>query len=273
MTSKSNTSLVARVTGNGNGAEPGAPGPAPDAPRRHTGRPRGLPSGRAMVGGLLVAVAMVAAVALSRAGGAPPMVPTVVASTAISPSEALGPHNLTVTELALPEELIDSTYPDRDALAGTVSRSHIGVGEVLQRGGVVESTAVQREAAPAREVSLHIDGDRAVDGRLEAGDRVDVLATYGNGIDALTYVVLADAPVLSAARTDAGVSSGRALVLTLALSRRDDTISLAHAVDNADITVVRTTTAPIDDASMLHPFRPEPDPRADTGADAATEGR
>ncbi|MFP4512119.1 MAG: SAF domain-containing protein [Acidimicrobiales bacterium] len=234
-----------------------------------------MPSGRAMVGGLLVAVAMVGAVALSRSAGAPPTVPTVVASAAISPSEALGPHNLTVAELALPDELIDSTYPDPDALAGTVSRSHIGVGEVLQRGGVVESTATQRDAAPAREVSLRVDGDRAVDGRLEAGDRVDVLASYGNGIDALTYVVLADAPVLSAARTDGGVSSGQTLVLTLALSRRDDTISLAHAVDNADITVVRTTTAPPDDASTRHPFRPEaePVPGADTGVDPATEDR
>jgi Flp pilus assembly protein CpaB len=225
--------------------------------RRRIGRPRSLPSGRAVLGGLLVATSMVGAVGLSRASGAPDTVPVLVASSPIAPFEPLGPHNLRIDHLALPDAIVTATYADADALAGTVSRSHIGEGELLQRGDVVESTAAQRAAAPAREISLRIDHERAVDGRLEVGDRVDVLATYGNGVDALTFVVLADAPLLSVATLEGRVGGSGAVVITLALDRRADTIALAHAADNADITVVRTTTAATSSDDVVSaPYRP-----------------
>ena len=274
MSPQITTSSQRRQVGpsDGNGHDPAAPAHH-ERSRRRTGRPRALPGGRAIVGGLLVATAMVGAVALSQASGAPPTIPTVVASEAIAPWEPLGPNNLTVVDLALPDEVVDHTYGAAADLAGTVSRSHVAEGEVLQRGGVIESTAAQRVAAPSREVSLRIGLDRAVDGRLEAGDRVDVLATYGNGIDALTFVVLADVPVMSAERIDGGVASGRAIVLTLALADRADTIALAHAADNADVTVVRTTTVDPDGSGQAFPatpFRPDPDadPTAPDGSPA-----
>lgn len=203
-----------------------------------------------------MAVAMVAAVGLSRASGAPATEPVLVALVPIAPYDTLGPHNLQVADLSLPDEILTFTYSNASDLAGTVSRSHVAPGEILHRGDVVESTAAQRAAAPAREVSLRIDHDRAVDGRLETGDRVDVLATYGNGVDALTLVVLADVPVLSVASVDSRIGSSGSVVLTLALEHRSDTVSLAHAVDNADLTVVRTTTANSVDSAPALPFRP-----------------
>jgi Flp pilus assembly protein CpaB len=254
----------------------GTDGPALDAngtsrPPRFTGRrivtPRALPGGRALLGGLLIGVAMVAAVTLSRSVATPDTLPVVVAATAIRPGESLGPHNLLVRQLALPDDLVAGTYADPSALHGTVARSYVDAHEVVQRGSVIEASAAQRAAAPAREVSLRIDADRAVEGRLDAGDRVDVLATYGNGLDALTFVVLADAPVLSVARSEGGVTSSRSIVLTLALAHRADTVALAHAVDNADVTVVRTTTSGGSGHAILAPFRPtvEADPEEPAG--------
>ncbi len=243
------------------------------SPPRRIGRPRSLPSGRALLGGVLVAVAMVAAVALSRATGAPEPVPTVVAATTIAPGDALGPHNLVVAALALPDDVVDRTYADIGNLSGTVARSHLAEGDLLQRGAVVESTAAQRAAAPSHEVSLRIDLDRAVDGRLEAGDRIDVLATYGNGLDAATFVVLSDTAVLSATRVDGSVAAGRTLTLTLALDDRADAVSLAHAVDNADITVVRTTTVTGAHRPPGLPFRPDPaGPGIDEGSSDDSDG-
>lgn len=210
-----------------------------------------------MVGALLVTVAMVAAVGLSRASGAPTTEPVLVATSAIAPFDSLGPHNLRVAELALPDEILSATYSDPADLVGTVSRSHLGPGEILHPGDVVESTAAQRAAAPSREVSLRIDHDRAVDGRLEVGDRVDVLATYGNGVDALTFVVLEDVPVLAVASLDSRIGRSGTVVLTLALDLRRDTVALAHAVDNADLTIVRTTTAtPSPHDRLPPPYRP-----------------
>jgi Flp pilus assembly protein CpaB len=252
------------------------------APPRRIGRPRTLPSGRALLGGVLVAASMVGAVSLSRSAGAPVAVPTVVATVDIVPGEPLGPHNLEIVHLAVPDQMLTATYADSDALGGTVSRSHVAAGEILQRGSVIESSAAQRAAAPAREVSLRVEVERAADGRLESGDQVDVLATYGNGIDATTFVVLSDAPVLTADRVDGGVATSRSIVLTLALVDRADTIALAHAIDNADITIVRTTTAdPREAPTGTRPFRPReavaphraPDDEATTLTEGNDDGR
>lgn len=238
-----------------------------DGGARRLVRARSLPGGRALLGGVLVGVALVGATAIARSSNAPATEPVVVASADIAPGDLLGPHNLSVRHLALPDEVLAATYAAPDALSGTVARSHLAEGEVLQAGSVVESTAAQRAAAPALEVSLRIDADRAVEGRLEAGDRVDVLATYGNGLDAVTFVVLADAPVLSVSRVEGGVASARALVLTLALDERAEAIALAHAVDNADVTVVRTTTADLDASSVAGPYRPPVDEEPDEGVE------
>lgn len=239
--------------------------PAADGSRRIL-RSRPLPGGRALLGGVLVGAALVGAVGLARSASTPPVEPVVVAAADIAPGEPLGPHNLSVRELAMPAEVLPGTYADPDALLGTVARGYLEPGELLQPGSVVESTALQRAAAPAMEVSLRIDADRAVEGRLEAGDRVDVLATYGNGLDAVTLVVLADAPVLSVSRADGGVTSSRAVVLTLALEQRPETVALAHAVDNAEVTVVRTTTADTSGAHVEVPYRPP------LGVDGSDEG-
>lgn len=239
---------------------PGGPRPDTSPARRGGRRARPLPSGRALVGGFLVTVAMVSAVAVARSAGAPATIATLVARTAIAPGDALGPSNLEVVHLALPEGLSDRTFADIDVLSGTVARSFVDPGDLLQRGDVVAATAAQRAAAPAREVSIRLDADRAVDGRLEPGDRVDVLATYGTGTDATTHVVLADVSVLSADRGDGSAVGARTIVLTLALDDRSSTLALAHAVDTASVTVVRTTTAAADD-SAVEPFRPGPVPR------------
>lgn len=235
--------------------------PPPDAtpPRRsHGGRRRAAPSARAVVGGLLVAAAAVGSIAVASSGGEPATIPVVVASAPIEPGRPLGPENLEVAEMALPSQLVESTFDDPAALRGTVSRSRLEPGELLQDGDVVASTAAQRAAAPSRELSLRLDAHRVVAGRLEPGDTVDVLATYGTGRDATTSVVLVDATVLAVETADDRIAGSRTVLLTVALDRRADTIALAHAIDAASINVVRTTTASDDDTDPV-PFSPSSD--------------
>lgn len=219
------------------------------------GRTR-LPSGRALVGGLLVAGAAVGSIALSTSGGGPAEVTVVVADGTIEPGTGLGPGNLRLVEMALPAELLSGTYGDIPSLEGTVSRSRVADGELLQAGDVVESTAAQRAAAPAREFALRLDADRVVAGRLEPGDAVDVIATYGTGADAVTLVVLRDADVLSVQTSDEALGTSRSVLLTLALDDRASTVALAHAVDVAALNVVRTTTSAAEDGSGLEPYQP-----------------
>lgn len=230
-------------------------------PRRVHGRHRRpLPSGRAVVGGLLVASAALGAVAIATSGSGPATVPVVVADGTIEPGALLGPRSVRLVEMALPAELLASTFDDPAELEGTVSRSRLADGELLQDGDVVAATAAQRAAAPAREFSLRLDAHRVVAGRLDAGDTVDVLATYGNGADATTSVVLGDARVIAVETSDDRIAGSQTVLLTLALDAREDTVALAHAVDAASINVVRTTTATPDEP--VEPFtldRPTPE--------------
>jgi Flp pilus assembly protein CpaB len=251
------------------------------SPERGSARPSGrvltarrrLPSGRAVVGGLLVAIAALGAIVVSTSSSGPTEVRVVVADAAITPGILLGPDVLRVESMALPDALLDGTFDDTEELIGTVARSTLAPGELLQSGDVVESTAAQRSAAPAREMSLHLESTRIGGGELESGDRIDVIATYGTGDDAFTTVVLRDAPVVVVRSTDDAIGAARGVTLTLGLESRRDTVALAHAIDVAQISVVRTTTAQPDDEGV-EPFRADPttsDSDGDTGSDSPTE--
>jgi Flp pilus assembly protein CpaB len=228
---------------------------APTRERRVLRRSSRLPAGRAVVGGLLVALSIVGALMLSGAGSEPAGIDVVVASAAVRPGDALGPSVLRVERLSLPDALVGGTFADPAELEGTVARSNLEDGELLQAGDVLQGTAAQRAVAPAREFSLALDASRVGGGRLESGDVVDVLATYGTGADAFTIVVLRDARVVDARSIDDSIGSSRGLTVTLALDDRADTVALAHAVDVGQLTVVRTTTAEADDAEQ-DPYRP-----------------
>lgn len=214
-----------------------------------------LPSGRALVGGLLVALATIGAIVLSGSSE-DAAISVVVAAKTIEAGTPLNAEVLEVVHMVLPEELVHNTFGQVDSLKGTVARSHLEPGDILQRGGTIAATAAQRLAAPTREVSLRLDADRVVDGNLENGDRIDVLATYGTGSGAYTVVVLTDAAVLAVRNLDSSLGASRSVVLTLALESRADTVALAHASDVANVTVVRTTTAERD-VEVLEPFRPQ----------------
>jgi len=233
--------------------------PAATSPRV-TGRVlaarRRLPSGRAVVGGLLVALAAVGAIVVSTSSSGPPTVAVVVADTDITPGTALGPGVLRVESMALPDSVLRGTFDDVDELQGTVARSTLESGELLQRGDVIAASSAQRAAAPTREMSLHLASTRIGGGQLESGDRVDVLATYGAGDDAYTLVVLRDAPVISARASDDALGSARGITVTLGLATRDETVALAHAIDVAQLSVVRTTTAE-PDPTPSQPFHPD----------------
>jgi hypothetical protein len=85
-----------------------------------------------------------------------------------------------------------------------------------------------------------VDADRAVDGRLQVGERVDVLATFGTGADATTEVVVRGAQVLAGSREEGGIGARR-ITLTLALDDDDDVVALTHAVRAGEVTIARTT--------------------------------
>lgn len=216
-------------------APPHAPVDPARSTARRTGRRRGAPSGRAVVGGLLVAVAAVAAFVTQRSGGRPPAATVVVAAAPLPVGHRLGPGDLAVRPATLPADVLDGTYASVDDLVGAVTLAPFGPGDLVQ------GTQVRADAPPAPELSIAVERPQALDGDLRPGELVDVLATYGSGSDASTVVVARQARVEAVQSSTGGLGGSGALVLTLAPGTDGEMLELAHAAQVAALTVVRST--------------------------------
>ncbi len=209
------------------------------------GQRRGHPPARALVGGLLVALAAVGAFVLATPGrGA--VTEYVVAAHAIEPGARIEAGDLALAPIDLPPELAGLAFTDASTLTGAISLGPMAAGQLVQTGGVA--------AAPLSpfEVSLALEGDRALDGRLTAGEHVAVLATYGSGPEAETLTVASSALVERISQPT-GLSVGTADVVTLGLPGETDAQAVVHAARAGELTLVRTDAA-TPGASYQPPF-------------------
>jgi hypothetical protein len=83
-----------------------------------------------------------------------------------------------------------------------------------------------------------------MNGELRPGETIDLLATYGTGIDAITTVLARSALVLQLDTQGDGTmgATGR-VVLTIGLASADELLDAAHAAQVAGLTAVRSTRA------------------------------
>jgi Flp pilus assembly protein CpaB len=205
-----------------------------------------------MLGALLVAAAVVGIFA-AYSGPRGASRAYVVAARAIRPGDPFTPGDLTRTRVDLPPALRARAFTDSSLLIGATALSPIEAGELVQTGQVIRKRGGARTTA----LSFPIEASRIGSG-LRAGDRVDIVATYGTGTDAYSIVVGRHLQVLSVTRargTLGGESS--AVVLTVALAERADSLALAHATRAAELSVVRTTGATTDDNDPTT-YRPAP---------------
>jgi len=124
---------------------------------------------------------------------------------------------------------------DVKRLSGSVAAYPIAAGELVHR------RAVRPAAAPAgkRAMSVAIDPARAVNGELEAGDRVDVILAGNHEVS----IIVADAEVLSVGRPDRGGAFGgvdNKFTVTLAVDARESQL-VAAGIAGGDIVITRTT--------------------------------
>jgi hypothetical protein len=212
---------------------------AGDAPARTVRHRRALPGSRAVVGGLLVAAAAVGlfGAASSNAGG--PRRSYVVARHELAAGARLQPADLAVAPMDLPPELRSRAFQRAQPLVGATLVAPLGQGELVQASAVVG----RRGEAASRELTFTLERGRVSPG-IKDGERADLLATYGTGVDAFTVVVVRQALLVGVdrARTSAG-DTGPATV-SVAIDDPADAVALAHAIELAKITLVRATGAP-----------------------------
>lgn len=219
------------MTRPGNGAD--APAPSGVAGRA-IDRRMGLPGARAILGGLLVAVAGVCTfVAWQHASGTAGE-SYAVAARPIHPGESLTADDIRLEPIDLPARLSAAAFTDASGIEGRVALGPIGDGELVQLGQVSDPAP----ASPAAELSFSIARDRAVDGRLRSGDLVDVFVTDDGG----TTAVAEGVQIVDAVTHDGG-SFGTTGELTITVTIADPELRepLIQAVREGEVTLVRST--------------------------------
>jgi hypothetical protein len=225
----------------GDGARAADRGAAADG-ARPLRRRRPLPGGRAVVGGFLVIAAAVGIFAAYTGATKQDGVSYVVARHTLTVGQRITSADLATAAMVLPPTIGSQlAFRDPGRLVGALVVGPVHSGELIQASSVVAGV----DATGDRQLSFPIAADRAVDGTLQAGELVDVLATYGSGADATTVAVVHQATVV--ARSDAASTldpaGGASETITLGLSRSIDSLAVAHAVNAGQVMLVRSTGA------------------------------
>lgn len=219
--------------------------PVGDGDAARTIRPRrSLPGGRAVVGAFLVVVATVGTFGAYLSATAAPDTSFLVATRGFEIGHVLTEEDVTGTAagfqpvaIALPEEQAARSVAsagDARALLGTVVVAPIAAGDLVQRSQVVDVAA----RGDGVTMSLSVPVDRALAGRIGAGERVDLIATFTVDGGSETRLVAADVVVVASSGAGEGLNGGR-VTLTVELPDRTTAQQLQHAVDTAQVAVLR----------------------------------
>lgn len=198
------------------------------------------PSRRAIVGGLLVAIAVLFAWVAVDAGERRPGREIVVATRAIAPGERIDASALEVRTVTMDDGLASRDFSSTGQLVDAVALGPIAEGDPVPRSAVLQAA----NGGNLRQFSFPVDRDRSLNGDLRPGERVDVMATFGSGSDSTTTVIARDALVLRVGDQKSGsIGSTAKLILTIGLTSADQVLDAVHASQVADLTVVRSTLA------------------------------
>ncbi|MGH9247012.1 MAG: SAF domain-containing protein [Acidimicrobiales bacterium] len=208
-----------------------------------------------MLGGLLVAVALIGVFGAYQAAQGGPSGRYVVAATDLAPGSRLTADDLRVVPVDLPLEVAGGAFTSVGRLVGDVVLGAVAEGELIQRSGVADEPV---DDTSGFTMSFPIDADRAVGGDIEPGETIAILVTYDNGQDSITELVVRSATVINFDRADDGAISGALseTVLTVLLPSDADPLEVAHAARIGEITVIKTTFAG-DDAQLPAEFQPD----------------
>ena len=211
-------------------------------------RPRRVwPGSRAAVGGLLVAVAGLGLFAAFNASESEPTDRYVVASTHISTGTTIGPQHVALVVAQLPDSIRDQAFEleRQDSVLGAIALQPMNSGELIQRSNL------GAEASTGAQISFEIATSRALNGQIQAGEAVDVIATNGSGSETQTQVVLHAATVVAVDRRDNSSLALDEIVVTISINSTEEAIAVAASVDTGKVTLSRSN--PFDHLTSADP--------------------
>lgn len=215
-------------------------------------RRRALPGGRAVVGGFLIALAAVGIFAAYTGATTDSRQHFVVARRDLPMGHRIGPGDVTRLAMDLPPALEARASRDPSQLVGAVVVGPVAKGELVQTSDVVTGVAAGQTGP---QVSFPIESARALDGHLEVGEMVDVVATYEGGGEGQTMVVVRNARLVARSKPSGSLGEGGKQVVTLSLPSRSDTLAVAHAANAGKLTLVRVTGQHLTGADDIGTYR------------------
>lgn len=196
---------------------------------------RGLPGGRAALGGLLVTVAavgvLVSYLGATRRDGAP----TVAARSELRLGAVIEATDLRLVDTELPPPARARTFRRIEDVVGRAVLGPIDAGELVQFGSV--SADLQPADRAPHEVAVVLPRDHLALGRLDEGDRVDLYVT----IDDTTDAVAAGLRVVQLGSDGGSLTEDREVTVVLAAPSSDVVADVVHAMRTGALTLVRST--------------------------------
>ncbi|MDP9452745.1 MAG: hypothetical protein M3P97_05020 [Actinomycetota bacterium] len=200
---------------------------------------RRLPGGRAVVGGLLVAVSAIGVFAAYTNANASPDRSYAVVRADVAAGQRLSRTQLGLVPLDLPVDQRRLAFTELDLLDGATVLAPMTAGQLVQSGDVAKPAGGPERA----QISVALDPGRALGGDpglLGPGERVAVIATFTQAGEPLTETVSADATIVRVlgGGDELGGSSGLTVVLAVPPG---DLEPIAQATAAGVVTLARTT--------------------------------
>ena len=192
---------------------------------------------RAAAGGLLVTIALLGVSQAYAHADRPPETGYAVANQDLGPGTSLDATVLDLVPVDLPAAMAARAFTSTGTLDGAVTLAPLAPGELVLLSQVLPAGAAPSGGAA---LSFAITTDRALGGSLQPGEHVDLVASFPS---AGTRRV-AEGAVITDARTETDgllTETGR-LLLTVRLRTPAEALGLVEAVDEGQLTVVRTAT-------------------------------
>ncbi len=199
-----------------------------------------LPSGRAVLGGLLVSLAVVSILIASRIGEDATFQSVVVARQELAPGTVIEPQHVEQVRMRLADDA-NFVVANSESIIGSVVLGPVGQNEFLQVANIAVSGPDTLPSGLA-EVSIEIEPSRAP-ARIASGELVSLLATYEDNNGSRTTLIADRVVVLSYDNGAGDDFSGSDTVLRLGVSNGDVASAIVTAAITGDVSVVGVTGA------------------------------
>ena len=210
-----------------------------DAPQPLLRSKRRLPSGRAVMGGLLITLSVLGVLLASRLGDDATFQDVVVARQDVAPGTVLEAQHVAQIRLRL-DGSADWVMSDVDDVVGSVLLGPVGRLEFIQRANIAD-VASGSTATGLAEVSIAIEPARAPR-NITPGEVVSILATFDDVEPAFTELVADRVVVLSFTDGQADFSTTDS-VLRLGVADGQLASDIITAAQTGEISVVGVTGA------------------------------